>query len=102
MAHDPGVGEEAGNLGLPKAGDSLDVEVGKGCSEVGPLAEDGQPGEAGLEPLETYLLEKPIVVDDRPTPFQIVVLAIVLGLRPPPAARDPVISGHQLHPPDPN
>jgi hypothetical protein len=37
------------------------------------LAEDGQPGEAGLEALEAELLEEAAVVVDRPPPLGVVV-----------------------------
>ncbi len=75
MADDTGIPEQPGDLGLPPAGQTLEIEAGEGTAEVLPLAEDDAPAEAGLEALETELLEQPAVVVHRAPPF-----AVVIGL----------------------
>src|SRR5690606_26003970 len=52
------------------------VEAGEGGAERLTLAEDGEPGEAGLEALQADLLEEAGVVGDRPAPLGVVVLPV--------------------------
>ena len=61
----------------PKRGDLVEIEAGEGAAEILALAEDRQPGEAGLEALEADLLEEADVVGDRPAPFAVVIGAIL-------------------------
>ncbi len=92
MADDPGIGEQPLDVLLAEPGDLLEVEPGERLSEVLALAQDRQPGEPGLEPLEDELLEETAVVVDREAPLGVVV-GLVLGRRgAPEAARDAVLT----------
>ena len=50
------------DVALAEARDPLEVEPGERPPEVLALAQDRQPGEARLKPLEAELLEQPPVV----------------------------------------
>ena len=73
VADDAGVGEEPGDVVRAEAAQGFGVEVGEGAAEVLALAQDGQPGQAGLEALEAELLEQVAVVRRRPAPLLVVV-----------------------------
>ena len=48
---------------------------------------DGEPAESGLESFEADLFEEPVVIDNRVTPFFIVIGPIVVGISSPETAR---------------
>src|SRR5690606_3039413 len=50
------------------------------------LAQDGEPGQPGLETLQAELLEEAAVLGHRPTPFLVVIVLVVRQARLPPAA----------------
>jgi len=85
MTDDSGVGEKTGDFGLPETGHDPRVEPREGLAKVVPLAQDRQPGESGLKPLETELFKQPMVVGQGPAPLVIVVGPVYLGLGSPPA-----------------
>ena len=62
MADDAGVGKQPVDVGVAEPGDLLEVETGEGGAEILALAQDRQPGKAGLEAFEADLLEQPDVV----------------------------------------
>ena len=66
----PGVGQQPGHVAGPERGHGRHVEAGERGPEVLPLAQDGQPGQAGLERLQAEPLVQAPVVADRacPTP----------------------------------
>src|SRR4029079_2482496 len=92
VADDRRVAEKPLDVALPEAGDLVEVEAGEGAAERIALAQDREPGEPRLEPLERDLLEQPHVVGDGQPPLVVVVCAIG-GVLPsaPPAARDAVL-----------
>lgn len=93
MADDAGIPEEAGKVGVGETGDLMKVETGKGGPKIFPFAEDGEPGETGLESLEAEFFKEAGVVRDHPPPF-FVVVAEVFGVgATPPAARFAVGAG---------
>ena len=57
MTHDRRIAEQPLDLALPVPCDHLGVEVRKGATKGLTLAEDREPRQAGLEPLEAELLE---------------------------------------------
>ena len=73
MAHDRGVGEQRGDPPLVESRDGGGCEVAKGGTEAVALAQNGEPGEAGLKSLEDELLEEPLIVDDGTAPFVVVI-----------------------------
>ena len=87
VADDPRVGHQALDLGLTVPGDARVVEAVEGGAEVLALAQDREPGEAGLERLERQPLVEPAVVGDRPAPLLVVVGDVVGGRQPPFAPR---------------
>ena len=93
MADDRRVLKQALDVGPIEGGDLLGHEAGERAAEVLALAQDRDPREAGLEPLEAELLEEPDVVDDRTAPLVVVVVDIVVGRARPPATGDAVVSG---------
>src|SRR5207247_8210258 len=74
------------------SGDDRRLEVAKRGSKALPLAQDGQPAEAGHEPLEGQLLEEAPAVGRRPAPLEIVIAAVDIVRIPPPAP------GHAIGP----
>ena len=92
MADDRRVAEQALDLAVAQLGHPAEVEAGERPPERLPLAEDRQPREPGLEPLEAELLEEPDVVDDRHAPFVVVVRPVLeVVAASPPAAGDAVL-----------
>ena len=85
MAHDAGVIEETGDIVVVVVRHDTEVEAVEGGPKVLSLAQDRDPGEAGLETLEAELLEEPHIIDHRPTPLVVVIL-VVVGSRAGPAA----------------
>jgi hypothetical protein len=71
----------------------VEVEPRERRAERLALAQDRQPGEARLEPLQAQLLEQPDVVDDREAPLGVVIAAVLLGVAAAPeAASDAVLT----------
>jgi len=95
VADDAGVGEEARHVARPEARDLLEVEPREGAAERVALPEDGEPGEAGLEPLEADLLEQAHVVRGRVAPFLVVVAEVLRSGDSPEAAELPVGAGEE-------
>jgi hypothetical protein len=85
---DPALLEETIHVACGVPGDGVDIEVGKCAAEVVALLQDRQPAQAGLEPLETDLLEQSRVVGDGAAPLFVVVLDVQRIGAAPPAARD--------------
>ena len=61
-----------------------------------PLAQDGQPGQPGLERLQGQPLVERVVAAQRPAPLGVVVGGVVRGARAPGAAGQPVGADHQV------
>src|SRR5262249_5796306 len=61
-------------LAEPRNG--IRLEVRECMAEVLALAQDGQPGEAGLEALEAQPLENTRLIRDRTTPLEVVVVVV--------------------------
>jgi hypothetical protein len=59
-----------------KARERLWLELGERRAEALALAQDRQPGQPGLEPLEADALEQGALVGDRPSPLAVVVLRV--------------------------
>ena len=76
VAHDAGVGHEPGHVVVAERGDDLGVEVGERRPERGPLAQDRDPGEPGLERLEREPLVQGVLAVHRPAPLLVVVLLV--------------------------
>src|SRR6188472_3680614 len=91
VADDGRVLEEPLDVALAEAGDLAEVEPGEGAPERLALAQDRQPGEPGLEPLERELLEQPHVLGDREAPLVVVVGAVLRLLASSPAAADDAV-----------
>jgi hypothetical protein len=92
VADDARVGQQAIHLLDAEPGDHRGVEAGEHLAEALALAEDGEPAEPGLEPLEGELLEQPPVLGDRPAPLGVVVAAVQRVAGTPPAAGDAVVA----------
>ena len=98
MADDAGIEQQAFDIGLVHGGDLGNVEAMKDLAEVFALAQDGDPGEAGLEAFEADLFEQARVGGDGAAPFVIVIMAIKRVLARPGAARQAVIGiDHNRH-----
>ena len=63
VAHDAGVGHQRLDMRGVEAGDRRRLEAREGAAEGVALAQDGDPGQAGLEAVEDQLLEQGAVVD---------------------------------------
>src|SRR5205823_4613863 len=61
-----------------------------------PLAQDGQPGQAGLERLQGQPLVERVVLPYRPAPLLVVVGEVVGGAAGPPAPRPAVHADDQV------
>src|SRR5690606_5453528 len=95
MAHDAGIGEAAGDVLLAERRHLVEIEAGKGSAEAFPLAQDGQPGQARLEPFQADLLEQPVVAGDGIAPFLVMVATVIVEISMPRAAQPPVHAFHQ-------
>ena len=95
MAHDACVAEESLDIGGPKARHNLEVKPAERGPEVLPLAQDRQPRQPGLEPLEAHLLVQAHVVGNRQTPLGVVIRLVVVVALAPPARQRPVSSPPQ-------
>src|SRR5690606_19045043 len=94
VADDAGVGEQPGDIPLLVRGDRLDPEAVERGPERGALAQDGEPGEAGLERLQGQPPVERVVVAYRAAPLLIVVGLVVRGGRAPRAAGQAVRAHH--------
>src|SRR5690606_4132572 len=86
VADDAGIGEQALDVLFPELRDPIEIEACKTGPKILALAQDRQPRQAGLEPLEADLLEQPDIVGHRTAPFGVVVALVVLQSAVPPAA----------------
>src|SRR6478752_799541 len=73
MTDDALVRNTALNVGFTELRHFFEFEIGKGKTESLALAQHRQPREAGLEALETYLLEQAAIVGDGITPCSVMV-----------------------------
>jgi hypothetical protein len=73
VADDPGVAHQALDVGAVEAGDRIGLEACERLAERRALAQDRDPGEAGLEPLQAQALEQPALVGDGKAPLVVVV-----------------------------
>ena len=92
MADDRGVAEQPLDLLFAESRDLGEIEAGKGAPEPLSLAQDREPGEAGLEAFEAELLEQPPVVGDGEAPLGVVVGAVLRRRVAPEAADDAVLA----------
>ena len=90
MADDRRVGEQPLHVALVEPGDALDREAGERLPEALALAQDRQPREPGLEPLEREELEQGVVAPLLAAPLVVVVGAVERIVAAPAAASDPV------------
>ena len=77
---------------LVKLSDAVDIEVVKCCPEGLPAAQDRDPGQAGLEPLEAHLLEQWAIPAELHTPLLVVIPAVLRIAGAPGTAAQPVIT----------
>jgi hypothetical protein len=83
MADDARVAEQPLDVTVAEACDRIGIEVRERVPEVLALAQDRQPRETGLEPLEAEPLVEAALVPHRPAPFLVVVRDVELvGRRP--------------------
>src|SRR3954452_15791478 len=83
VAHDAGVAEQPLDVPVGEAGNRLDAEAFERFPERRSLAQDHEPGQAGLEALEGQPLEHRVVVAYRAAPLVVVIAHIVgCGQRP--------------------
>ena len=69
---------------------SPSVEIRERAPEILALAENREPAQSGLEPLEAHLLEETPIVGHRLPPFAIVILDVErIGAAPPAAVHFP-------------
>src|SRR5262249_2207550 len=73
VAHDAGIVHQRVDLLGVVARDLLRLEIVESATEIVALAQDGDPGEPGLEAVEDQLLVERAVVIFRPAPFGVVV-----------------------------
>jgi len=95
MADDAGISKQAFDIRVGEGGNLVQVEARESLAEILPLAQYGQPGQAGLKAFEADLLEQPAVVGDRPAPFMIMVMQVVRQVAVPEAAGDAVGASEQ-------
>src|SRR5262249_24831275 len=78
VADDAGVGEQPVDVGLAKRGHPFRIEACERLAKRRPLAQDRQPRESRLKPLEAEPLVDAALVTDRPPPLLVVVAEIPL------------------------
>ena len=76
MPDDAGVGKQAGDLRLAPGGERFGVEACEGRAKVRALAQDGDPGEAGLKAFKAKKLEQAARVTFGAAPFVVVICNI--------------------------
>ncbi len=77
VAHDRGVVHQRLDVLLGVCRHDVRVEAGEGTPEVRALAQDGQPGQAGLERFQTQPLQQGLLAVDFDSPLVIVVITVV-------------------------
>ncbi len=98
VADDAGILHQGLDLGGVVARDQRRVEAVEGALEIRALAQDGDPGEAGLEAVQDQLLEQLAVALDRHAPF-LVVIGDIERVAAAPGAADERLSRHGRAPP---
>src|SRR5262249_17007099 len=73
MANDAFILKQTIKIALREACDLVEIETMKRRTEVLALSEDGAPTQSRLKALETQLLEKAVIIEDRNTPLRIVI-----------------------------
>jgi len=86
---------EALNIRIGEVCHFGDLKPFEGRAEILALAQNRQPRQAGLKPFEADFFKKPRIINDRMTPFLIVIADILIILARPPAARERIIFLHQ-------
>src|SRR5689334_21391674 len=83
MADDRRVAQQALDVARAEPGQAVGFEARERLAKRLALAEDGQPRETGLEPLEAVLLQQPALLRHRPAPLLVVVVDVErIGHRP--------------------
>jgi hypothetical protein len=91
VADDAGVEHEVLDILLGELRHSINVEVTERGSEGLPPAQDRDPGQTGLEPLEAHFLEEGPISPKLDSPFLVVIAAILLVADTPRATDQPVL-----------
>ena len=92
VAHDSGIRHQPLDVGVAERGDDLGVEAVERLAEGRALAQDGRPGQPGLEGLEADPLVEPVLVAHGHAPLGVVVVAQQRVDRRPGGAGEPVIA----------
>ena len=90
---DAGVPEQPGHVGRAESRHVGRVEAAERGPEVFPLAQDREPGQAGLEGFQAQPLENAPVIADRAAPLLVVIGELFRGGQRPRAAQLPVGPG---------
>lgn len=77
MAYDAGIGKATGNVRIIEQRYFCKVETGKGGAKILALAQNGQPGQAGLKAFQADFLEQAVVVGNRATPFLVMIATVI-------------------------
>jgi glycosyltransferase involved in cell wall biosynthesis len=75
-ANDAPVVHQAGNVAGVKSCNGSRFEIAKGGAKVLTLAQNDEPRQAGLEPVQRELFEQLAVIGDGPAPFQVVITPV--------------------------
>jgi hypothetical protein len=73
MAHNARIGQQAGHVGVREPRHSLRIEACKGRAERLALAQDGDPGQPGLKPVENQLFPQRAAVALGHAPFFVMI-----------------------------
>lgn len=95
ISHDARVPQERFGVTRRERSDRPDVEVMEGGSKGLPLAEDGDPGEPRLKPLEAELLEESGVGGHGEAPLAVVVAPVEVVVARPPAPDDAIFTADE-------
>jgi hypothetical protein len=79
VSDDARITQQSRNVILGEGGDPPRIKSGEGSSKVLPLAEDSDPGQPGLERLESHPLVEPLHAGDRPALLIVVIGQIFRG-----------------------
>jgi len=79
-----------------EARDLVEGKTGERVPKVFALTKNGQSGQTRLESLEANLLEEPEIVDDRASPFFVMVSPVIRVITSPPAARNAIAGGVKI------
>ena len=77
MTDDRGILEQALDIFFFERGDAIVVETMENASEIFPLGEDRAPAETRLKSFKTDFFEQASVIDDRESPFRIVITDVL-------------------------